>query len=122
MAFMVARTLQLGASAQQADLVWAALMRDEARGRLDYLLPPGTILCMPTTPCIAPLRGQPVQALDRVRNRITCMTALGGLAGHPQVSLPLGDVGGVPVGLSIVGARGTDAALVAVAKALEETA
>jgi Asp-tRNA(Asn)/Glu-tRNA(Gln) amidotransferase A subunit family amidase len=30
-------------------------------------------------------------------------------------------VGGAPIGLSILGARGSDATLVAVAKALEET-
>jgi amidase len=35
------------------------------------------------------------------------------------VSLPGPTVDGRPVGLSIVGARGSDAALVAVAKALE---
>merc|ERR1711879_217295 len=45
--------------------------------------------------------------------------ALGGLAGHPQVSIPGASLpGGLPVGLSIVGARGQDASLVAVAKAL----
>jgi len=34
------------------------------------------------------------------------------------VSIPGAHVGGLPVGLSILGARGTDATLVAVAKAL----
>jgi amidase len=37
----------------------------------------------------------------------------------PQVSLPGATVDGVPVGLSIVGARGSDATLVAVAGAME---
>jgi amidase len=35
------------------------------------------------------------------------------------VSLPGAHVAGLPVGLSIVGARGSDAMLVAVAKAME---
>ena len=30
-------------------------MREEARGRMRQLLPPGTILCLPTTPFPAPL-------------------------------------------------------------------
>jgi amidase len=37
----------------------------------------------------------------------------------PQVSVPGAHVAGLPVGLSILGARGTDATLVAVAKAME---
>jgi Asp-tRNA(Asn)/Glu-tRNA(Gln) amidotransferase A subunit family amidase len=56
------------------------------------------------------------------RNRITCLTAHGGLTGVPQVSIPGAAVDGLPVGLSIVGAHGKDAMLVAVAKAMEELA
>ncbi|MDX3810130.1 MAG: amidase family protein, partial [Bosea sp. (in: a-proteobacteria)] len=101
---------------------WAALMREEARARLRYLLPPGTILCLPTTPFPAPLRGLPMPALQPMRDRITCLCAQGGLAGHPQVNLPGATVGDAPVGLSIIGARGSDASLIAVAQALEDAA
>jgi amidase len=51
--------------------------------------------------------------------RILCLAAHGGLAGVPQVSLPGATVDGLPVGLSILGARGSDTTLVAVAKAME---
>jgi amidase len=44
----------------------------------------------------------------------------GGLTGVPQVSIPGATVGGLPVGLSILGAHGSDATLVAVARALAE--
>ena len=37
----------------------------------------------------------------------------------PQVTLPGAHVNGLPVGLSILAARGADATLVAVAKAME---
>ena len=87
-----------------------------------YLLPAGTILCLPTTPFPAPLRGLPLSVLDPMRDRITCLCAQGGLAGHPQVSLPGATVDGLPVGLSIIGPRGSDATLVAVARALETPA
>ncbi len=80
-------------------------MRQEARGRMAHLLPAGTILCLPTTPFPAPLRGQQLSVLDPLRDRITCLCAQGGLAGHPQVSLPGATVDGLPVGLSII-ARG----------------
>src|SRR5207247_9628368 len=95
---------------------WAALMRAEARARLTWLLPPGTILCMPTTPSPAPPRGLSLPALEPVRSRILCLAAHGGLAGFPQVSVPGAHVDGLPVGLSILGARGSDATLVAVAR------
>jgi amidase len=60
--------------------------------------------------------------LDPLRDRITCLCAQGGLAGHPQVNLPGATVDGLPVGLSIIGPRGSDATLIAVARALEEQA
>lgn len=121
-AFSVAKALVMGSMTPQVDQTWAALMRQEVRGRLKYLLPAGTILCLPTTPFPAPLVGQPLHVLDPLRDRITCLCAHGGLAGHPQVNLPGATVGGLPVGLSIVGPRGSDATLVAVAQALEKTA
>lgn len=118
-AFSVARGLVMASMISEADRAWANLMRQEARARMKYLLPAGTILCLPTTPFPAPLTGQPLSVLEPLRDRITCLCAQGGLAGHPQVSLPGATVDGLPVGLSIIGARGSDASLVAVARAFE---
>jgi amidase len=117
--FSVARGLVQASAIPESERQWAALMRAEARARLGWLVPPGTILCMPTTPFPAPRKGLSLTALDPLRARIGCLTAHGGLTGVPQVSLPGAAVDGRPVGLSIVGAPGSDAALVAVAKALE---
>ncbi len=119
LAFSVARNLALTATLSEDERQWAALMRSEARARLAWLLRPGTIVCLPTTPFPAPRKGLSLAALDPLRARITCLTAHGGLTGVPQINLPGGHVGGLPVGLSIVGPRGADAALVAVAKAME---
>jgi amidase len=118
-AFAVARGLVLGTATPEAERGWAALMRQEARGRLRHLLPPGTVLAMPTTPFPAPRAGLPLPALNPIRDAILCLCAHGGLAGHPQVSLPGATVEGRPVGLSLLAARGADALLVATAQALE---
>ena len=117
-AFGVARALMAGAATPAAELTWAEMVRTEARGRMRRLLPPGTVLAMPTTPFPAPPIRLPLPALDPVRTRILCLCAHGGLAGHPQVSVPGALQDGLPVGLSLVGARGEDAALVALARAL----
>ncbi len=120
-AFSVAKALVMGSLVPPAEQAWAQLMRQEVRARMAYLLPAGTILCLPTTPFPAPPVGQPLSVLDPLRDRITCLCAQGGHAGHPQVSLPGAAVDGLPVGLSIIGPRGSDATLVAVAKAMETT-
>jgi amidase len=117
--YNVARGLALASAIPETERHWAALMRAEARARLAWLVPPGTILCLPTTPFPAPLRGLSLTALDPLRARISCLTSHGGLTGVPQVSLPGATAGGLPVGLSILGPRGSDAALVAVARAME---
>ena len=116
--FSVARGLVAAGAILESDRQGAALMRAEARARLAWLVPPGAILCLPTTPFPAPRKGLPLATLDPLRARMSCLTAAGGLTGVPQVSLPGATVDGRPVGLSIVGAPGSDAVLVAVAKAM----
>ena len=119
LAWTVARGLVFGSTLTDADRAQAALMRIEARARMAMLLPPGTILCMPTTPFPAPRVGLPGRVLGPLRERISCLTSHGGLTGVPQVSLPGAVVDGLPVGLSIVGGRGADLDLLAVAARLE---
>ena len=121
-AFSVAKGLVLGALSSEADRAWAALMRQEARGRMRYLLPPGTVLALPTTPFPAPRAGLPLGELTPLRDQILCLCAQGGLAGHPQINIPGATVEGRPVGLSLIAARGADALLIRTALALENAA
>jgi amidase len=116
--FTVARNLVVAGAISDGDRAYAALVREEARGRLRHLLGPGTILCLPTTPFPAPKCGLSISTLEPLRDRITALACHGGLTGVPQVSIPGTAVAGLPIGLSIIGPRGSDATLVAVAKAL----
>jgi amidase len=95
-------------------------MRDEARARMRHLLPDGAILCLPTTPFPAPIKGLAISDQEPLRQRIAVLASHGGLAGVPQVSLPGAAVDGLPVGLSIVAGLGRDTDLIAVARAMEE--
>lgn len=117
MAFNVARGMALASMITDGERTRAALMREEARARLRHLLPAGSILVLPTTPFPAPKLGLPLSTLGFLRERISCLTCLGGLTGSPQVNLPGAVVDGAPVGLSIVGGRGSDLDLLAVARA-----
>jgi len=122
LAFSVARGLLQGSMMTDAERNAASLMRIEARARIRMLLPSGTILCLPTTPFPAPQKGLPLHQLDPLRERISCLTSQGGLTGVPQVNFPGATVDGAPVGLSIIGARGTDLDLLRVAVAFEAQA
>lgn len=120
-AFNVARGLVMGSMVPETDRQRAALMKREARARLEYLLPPGTVLAMPTTPFPAPPKNLPLGEQNRLREMILALCAHGGLAGLPQVSIPGAEVDGAPVGLSILAAANEDARLVALTGALEDT-
>ena len=120
MQFSVARNLAAAAAITDAERARAQSVREAARARMRKLLPPGTILCQPTTPFPAPLCGQRLSTLDPLRERITRLACHGGLTGVPQVVIPGSTVDGLPIGLSIIGGPGTDATLVAVARALAD--
>lgn len=120
LAWSVARGLVAGAAWTDSDRSYAAITRREAVARMSHLLPPGTILCLPTTPFPAPVRGLPLSELAMPRERISVLTCPAGHSGVPQVNLPGALVDGAPVGLSIIGARGSDATLLAVARAFAE--
>jgi len=119
-AFNVARGLLMGSMIPEVELQRAALMKQEVQGRLDYLLPSGSVLVMPTAPFPAPLKGLPISEQIPVRERILALCGHGGLAGFPQVNIPGATVDGAPVGLSILAGRNEDASLIALTKAMEE--
>ena len=48
---------------------------------------------------------------EAFRVRAMRMTCIAGLSGLPQISLPIGTIGGCPVGLSFIGWAGGDEAL-----------
>ena len=81
----------------------------------------GKVVCLPTTIGPAPPVGQPVSQRHELRLRNSALTSIAGNTGRPQISLPLAEVDGLPVGFSLLGDRGTDEALIALARRLSET-
>ena len=77
--------------------------------RVRGLLSEGDVLCLPTSPRVAPLLDTPLDELeDRIRAQAMCLLCIAGLAGLPQVSLPMATLGGLPLGFSLVGPWGSD--------------
>jgi amidase len=84
--------------------------------RMERLIGPEDVLCLPTSPRAAPPLGTPVDKMEiEYRNQAMCLLCISGLAGLPQLSLPMAQIDGLPLGLSIVGRRGADTMLLAVA-------
>lgn len=102
----------------QAEIDVAKAFRERARERMEELLGDRRVLCLPTTPILPIRRDARLSEMRNAVSRIIDLTAIAGLTGSPQISLPLGRSGGVPVGLSLIGWHGGDADLIAMAQAL----
>jgi len=142
--------LRMAASITDADAARAGRARAAVAAHLDALLGSDGVLVLPSAPGPAVRVGAPAAELDAWRRRLLSLTCAAGLAGLPQVSLPIGmavpeDVsaaaaadggasegggggaggegGGaplllLPVGLSLIGPRGSDEGLLEIAESL----
>ncbi|MBC2607906.1 amidase [Pelagicoccus albus] len=75
---------------------------------------------LPTTPDLAPLKGGELGDLNRFRSRCVSMVGGASLAGLPQISIPAIEIQGATVGLSLLGPRGSDRALLRLAKSIDQ--
>jgi Asp-tRNA(Asn)/Glu-tRNA(Gln) amidotransferase A subunit family amidase len=89
----------------------------EARRAVRALVGDG-ILVVPSAASVAPLAKDSAAggaAIERQRERTMLLTCLAGLGGLPVVNVPLETAAGLPCGVSLVGAAGSDAALLSYA-------
>ncbi|HEY3394058.1 MAG TPA: amidase, partial [Lacipirellulaceae bacterium] len=80
-------------------------------------LGPRDLVCFPTAPTIAPLKG--ARCYDRGSDyyqRTLSLTSIAGVARLPQVSMPHGRTSAAPIGLSLLGAQGEDLFLLDIAE------
>jgi amidase len=99
----------------ERDAVPAAAAKLEVLEALDRALPAGGALALPATATVAPWPMLGTDEKEDLRRRTMRLTCVAGLAGAPAVSLPLAEVGGLPVGLSLVARPGEDERLLAAA-------
>ena len=118
-AFEVAIRYLNGMSVTDDQVAASNAVRQEVRSRVDGLLADGAIMCLPTSPTPAPPPDMPVPERVELGYRIARLTCIGGMSGCPQLNLPLATVDGLPVGLSLMGARGSDETLMRFAVEIE---
>jgi amidase len=86
-------------------------VRASLAARVRAMLGEGVGLVVPTTPRVALRKNAPPSEFSDFYQRALTITSIAGHAGLPQISVPVGDVDGCPVGLSIVASSGHDRAL-----------
>lgn len=106
-----------GAKAVTSEQLKAALaVRADIVSHLQEVLKPGDVLCLPSSPRVAPLKNTPTSTVEvTYRYQAISLLSIAGLGGLPEISMPLAKVGGLSLGLSIVGAAGTDGHLLELA-------
>ncbi len=89
--------------------------------RLRGAIGPRDLLCIPTSPTIAPLKGSilPDSKSDYF-SRVLSITGIAGLGRLPEVTMPLATSSRAPIGLSLIAAQYEDAFLLQVCRAFDE--
>lgn len=91
--------------------------RCDIRQRLSQILPAGTVIILPTAPRVAPTLTSDNEELEvSYRHQAMNLLCIAGLGGLPQISLPMAELHGMPLGLSLIGGQGTDLQLLDLAK------
>jgi amidase len=107
-----------GSCITTAQLDWARKQRELFAIEIRRILPAGTIACLPTAPGPAPLVTTSSAELEEFRAQALNLLSVAGLAGLPQITLPLSSIEGCPLGLSVISGPGGDTMLLALAKRL----
>ena len=115
----IAASFQLMKQLDRQRVAGSLQRREQYFQSLHAFLGPDDLLCIPTTPVLAPRKGDPPRRSSSGTSyypRTLSLTSLAGMCRLPQVSLPVAEVAGVPVGLSLLARHGQDSFLLQVAK------
>ena len=88
--------------------------------RISTFTDSGDLFCFPTTPTVAPYKGS-LSNLDGIMNfynRTMAISSFAGLGRLPEISIPVADIEGVPLGVSLAAGNYQDEFLLSAAKQL----
>jgi amidase len=115
-----------GRAAQARDLTEAeVVVANEVRGRftthITQILGKNGVLLAPVVHDIPFELDAPVEVFDQFRHLSQPLLCIAGMAGLPQVTMPASVIEGAPYGVSLIGPKGSDLALIALAARLGGT-
>jgi amidase len=119
LSFEVGERYGLARQITDAEVAVARAARREILKRMNEVFASGTFICVPTTVSPAPPTGQRLSDRTTLRSRNSGLTSVAGTTGAPQINLPLAELDGLPVGLSLIGPPGSDELLIALAREIK---
>jgi amidase len=102
----------------EAEVATARASKERIRAHVRSVLGHRGIAVLPSAASLAPRRDADAAQVSAVRLHTMAITCIAGLAGLPQVSLPLQTPAGEPLGVSLLGPAGSDQALIELAARL----
>ena len=91
---------------------------DEVRSRVDEITGDDCVLVLPTSPRLPPLKSADAAELEAYRIDVMRLVCTASISGHPQVTIPFGTIQGVPIGLSFLGPKFSEEALLRLAASI----
>jgi amidase len=85
---------------------------------INNLLQQNTILVLPTVAGPAPLLTAGLPELEAYRKQCFQLLSISGLCGTPQINIPIAKINGAPIGISLIGAQGSDMDLLHITESL----
>ena len=107
---------EFGRDISKAEFEKQSGVRLSIRQKLEDMLGDDGVLVFPTVPSAAPLKSESEDTLQAFREQALQLLCLSGVSGLPQITLPLAEVYGAPMGVSLMGPRGSDKRLIKMAQ------
>ncbi len=104
----IAERLGVASRIKPEEVKLAASVRDGASNHIQSLLADASVLVVPTVPGAAPRRDESKDILEDYRMKSMRLLCMSGLTGCPQVTMPWLTSDGAPLGVSLIGPRGSD--------------
>ena len=86
-------------------------LKQKLREELSRLIGKNGVMLIPTTPTIAPVLNLSSEEVEQNRMKMMQLACIASLTGLPQVTLPLAEMNGCPIGISFIAKHHQDKAL-----------
>ncbi|HWO96569.1 MAG TPA: amidase [Bacillus sp. (in: firmicutes)] len=104
----IAERFQWTSTLKERESISEYKLREKIRQSIASLIGKDGLLVIPTAPGAAPFLNLHGEKAEQYRAKTMQLSCIAGLAGLPQITLPLAEVNGLPVGLSFIANRYQD--------------